>query len=55
MTTIQRAARANGVALLSVPSSITAQGFYEKLGFEAVEDSHHGDDRTIVMQRSLKP
>jgi ribosomal protein S18 acetylase RimI-like enzyme len=53
MAAIERAARAGGIATLSVPSSITAQGFYEKLGFNAVGESFHGDERTIVMERSL--
>ncbi|NTJ66759.1 GNAT family N-acetyltransferase [Agrobacterium rhizogenes] len=55
MAAIERAARAGGIATLSVPSSITAQGFYEKLGFNAVGESFHGDERTIVMERSLTP
>jgi len=55
MAEIARAARANGIAVLSVPSSITAQGFYAKLGFEAVEDSYYADERTIIMKRSLRP
>ena len=55
MAAIEQAARAGGNATLSVPSSITAQGFYEKLGFNAVGESFHGDERTIVMERSLIP
>ncbi len=53
MAEIEGAARANGIAVLSVPSSITAQGFYAKLGFEVVEERYHGDERTIIMKRSL--
>ncbi|NTF41122.1 GNAT family N-acetyltransferase [Rhizobium rhizogenes] len=53
MAEIEGAARANGIAVLSVPSSITAQGFYAKRGFEVVEERYHGDERTIVMKRSL--
>ena len=55
MAAIERAAQASGIAVLSVPSSITAQGFYERLGFNAVGESFHGDERTIVMERSLMP
>lgn len=55
MVAIERAARAGGISTLSVPSSITAQGFYEKLGFNAVGESFHGDERTIVMERSPMP
>ncbi|MGY5778806.1 GNAT family N-acetyltransferase [Rhizobium sp. LEGMi135b] len=55
MAAIERMARAGGITALSVPSSITAQGFYEKLGFNAVGENFHGDERTIVMERSLTP
>lgn len=54
MAAIEEAAIAGGIAILSVPSSITAQAFYEVLGFNGVGDSFHGDERTIVMQRSLR-
>ncbi|NEI68047.1 GNAT family N-acetyltransferase [Rhizobium lusitanum] len=54
MAAIEQAAIAGGIAILSVPSSITAQAFYEALGFNGVGDSFHGDERTIIMQRSLK-
>jgi len=33
--------------------SITAEAFYAKLGFNAVRDSYHGDERTIIMERWL--
>lgn len=55
MAEIESAARANGIVVLSVPSSVTAQPFYAKLGFEAVEDSYYGNERTIIMKRSLRP
>lgn len=55
MAAIEQAARTAGMATLSIPSSITAQGFYEKLGFNAVGESFHGDERTILMERSLTP
>lgn len=55
MAAIERAARAGGISTLSVPSSIAAQGFYEKLGFNAVGENFHGTERTIVMERSLTP
>jgi hypothetical protein len=38
---------------LSVPSSITAEAFYAKLGFVPVRDVHHGTERTILMERRL--
>ncbi|MFO1087216.1 MAG: GNAT family N-acetyltransferase [Reyranellaceae bacterium] len=53
MRELERRARARGLAMLSVSSSITAEGFYAKLGFVAVRDSYHGAERTIIMVRSL--
>ncbi len=53
MAEIEQTARDRGVAVLTVPSSVTAEPFYERLGFTAVRDSYHGEERTIVMERSL--
>lgn len=55
MAEVEREALRKGVALLAVPSSVTAEPFYAKLGFRAVRDSYHGEERTIVMERSLPP
>lgn len=38
---------------LHVPSSITAEGFYFKLGFRKVRDEFHGAERTIVMEQAI--
>ena len=51
MDELVRRARARDVVKLSVPSSITAELFYAKLGFAAVRDSYHGAERTIIMER----
>ena len=53
MAEIEHIARGRNIALLTVPSSVTAESFYARLGFRAVRDSHHGDERTIIMERSL--
>jgi N-acetylglutamate synthase-like GNAT family acetyltransferase len=53
MAELGRRARDRGIATLSVPSSITAEAFYAKLGFVAVRDSYHGAERTIIMERRL--
>lgn len=53
MAIIERTAREDGVELLSLQSSVTAEQFYLKLGFKAVRDSYHGDERTITMERAL--
>ncbi|MBK4990009.1 GNAT family N-acetyltransferase [Pseudomonas sp. S36] len=42
-----------GFALLKVPSSVTAQGFYAKLGYRKVREVLHGLERTVVMEKSL--
>ena len=53
MVAVERAAVERGIARLAVPSSVTAESFYAKLGFHPVRDSYHGEERTIVMERSL--
>jgi GNAT superfamily N-acetyltransferase len=53
MHELEHRARARGITKLSVPSSITAELFYMKLGFAAVRDSYHGVERTIIMERRL--
>ena len=55
MAEVERAARLKGTEMLSVPSSIGAQAFYTKLGFNVVRDNYYGDERTIIMERLLKP
>jgi N-acetylglutamate synthase-like GNAT family acetyltransferase len=53
MVEIERTARERNILKLTVPSSITAETFYAQLGFTAVRDSYHGDERTIIMERFL--
>lgn len=53
MHELERRARARGITKLSVPSSITAQLFYAKLGYAPVRDAYHGTERTIIMERRL--
>lgn len=53
MREVERVAMEQGIDTLLVPSSITAESFYAKLGFHAVRDSYHGEERTIVMERPL--
>jgi GNAT superfamily N-acetyltransferase len=54
MSEVEQTARADGVVTLTVPSSVTAEPFYARLGFRAIRDSYHGDERTVIMERSLK-
>jgi GNAT superfamily N-acetyltransferase len=53
MAVIEDLARTRSVATLHVQSSITAEGFYRKLGYVAVRDHLHGTERTIIMQKRL--
>lgn len=53
MIEIELRAREAGVTVLSVPSSLTAQPFYTKLGFHSVRDVYHGNERTLVMEKAL--
>jgi N-acetylglutamate synthase-like GNAT family acetyltransferase len=53
MAAVMVAARARGIDVLSVPSSVTAERFYARLGFKAVRDAFHGDERTIIMECAL--
>lgn len=55
MDAVEHAAREAGGKILAVPSSITAEGFYARLGFLPVRDAYHGDERTIIMERCLPP
>lgn len=51
METIHTAAIKAGVTALRVPSSITAEGFYARLGYQKLRDEFHGGERTIVMEK----
>jgi N-acetylglutamate synthase-like GNAT family acetyltransferase len=53
MARIESAARERNILKLAVPSSVTAETFYARLGFTAVRDSYYGDERTIIMERLL--
>lgn len=53
MVDIEQRAREAGVTVLSVPSSLTAERFYTRLGFHTVRDVYHGNERTLVMEKVL--
>lgn len=54
MLAITRLAREQGIAELLVPSSLTARGFYQRLGFELQREVIDGAERTLVMARRLQ-
>ncbi|KAA0968830.1 hypothetical protein [Pseudomonas sp. ANT_H12B] len=49
----QRQVFVANIEALRVRSSITAEGFYSRLGYRKVHDEFHGAERTIIMQRRL--
>ena len=53
MNAVEEVAVERGIAMLAVPSSVTAEPFYAKLGFTSVRDSYDGEERTVVMERTL--
>lgn len=53
MTRIQSIAIKDGITLLRVPSSITAEGFYASLGFKKIRGEFHESERTIIMAKPL--
>lgn len=55
MRSIEAVARDRKIAILAVPASVSAEAFYARLGFTAVRDAYHGDERTIIMERVLSP
>ena len=48
MRTVEMPASEPGLDRLSLQSSITAQGFYRRLGYSPVRDVFHGAERTIL-------
>jgi len=53
MRAIEDLAAEMGRSELSLLASITAQGFYARLGYEPVQDVLHGEERTILMRKPL--
>ncbi|PRY21435.1 L-amino acid N-acyltransferase YncA [Aliiruegeria haliotis] len=49
------AARGAGLSEMRLQSSLTALGFYPAAGFEDLAEIAEGDDRTVLMRRSLRP
>ena len=54
MAEVERTARVRNILRLAVPSSLSAETFYVQLGFRAVCDSYCGEERTIIVERSLE-
>lgn len=55
MAAVETLAREGDVQVLTVPSSITAESFYRRLGFDPVGDGDPGEDGLIVLNKRLRP
>ena len=53
MFAIEDLARQAGQTLLRVPSSITAEAFYARLGYAKLREVLEGEERIIVMERNV--
>jgi N-acetylglutamate synthase-like GNAT family acetyltransferase len=53
MRAVEALAIERGLDRLSLLSSITAQGFYQRLGYNSFRDVFHGAERTILKERRL--
>jgi len=53
MGAVERAALAQSVRSLTVQSSITAQPFYTRRGFNIVREEFYGEERTIIMSKAI--
>jgi predicted N-acetyltransferase YhbS len=53
MRAVEALANERGLDRLSLLSSITARGFYQRLGYSPVRDVFHGAEQTILMERQL--
>ncbi|HBF07292.1 MAG TPA: hypothetical protein DDW29_03505 [Gammaproteobacteria bacterium] len=50
---LEEVARKENISCLTVSSSITAEGFYQKLGYSALRSEYYEEERTIIMEKKL--
>ncbi|WP_447589091.1 GNAT family N-acetyltransferase [Aquipseudomonas campi] len=55
MRHIEELATKNQIKELTVPSSITAEGFYRKLGYAKVREEYEGVEKIIIMSKITSP
>ncbi len=53
MNAVEASATKAGRVSLTLSSSLTAQSFYKKLGYEVQKSEFFGEEETILMQRKL--
>ena len=50
---LENIAKEQNIRCLTVPSSVTAERFYLKLGYKALRDEYYGEERTIIMEKHI--
>jgi N-acetylglutamate synthase-like GNAT family acetyltransferase len=50
---LEEVARKANIPCLTVSSSITAEGFYRKLGYRVLRNEYYGEERTIIMEKTI--
>jgi len=55
MKHIEELAAKNKIKELTVPSSITAEGFYQRLGYAKVHEEYEGVEKIIIMKKVTSP
>lgn len=55
MRRVEKTALQRGIEVLLVPSSLTAESFYACLGYRLLREQLHGEERTLIMTKSLPP
>ncbi|MHB9800091.1 GNAT family N-acetyltransferase [Pseudomonas sp. MT3] len=53
MARIEETALEHNLDALLVPSSLTAEAFYIRLGYRVVREQFHGEERTLIMTKPL--
>ena len=55
MEQLEALASEKTITTLTVPSSITAEGFYKKLGYNKVREEYEGAEKIIIMSKIIRP
>ncbi|HCU6011421.1 TPA: GNAT family N-acetyltransferase [Legionella pneumophila] len=53
MNHLENIAKEQNIQHLTVPSSITAEAFYRKLGYKTIGEEYYGEERTIIMEKHI--
>ncbi|MBD9504096.1 GNAT family N-acetyltransferase [Pseudomonas sp. PDM17] len=55
MRRVEKTSLQRGIEVLLVPSSLTAESFYARLGYRLLREQLHGEERTLIMNKPLTP